>query len=109
VCHISAIRGTGIRTFEANSTAARCRVLSCFARRDSRFSRTASSCSNGRTNTDRGRITTSRLEMRPYSTPPRQDPAGYRLNVSSRATRRIAIRSVASQPGAVPLSRSGRA
>ena len=86
MCHISAICGTAIRTFEANNTDARCRVLSCFARRDNRFNLTASSCSNGRTNTDGGRITTSRVEMRRYSTPTRQVPAGFRPNVSSRAT-----------------------
>ncbi len=77
MCHISAICGTDILTFEASSTAARCRVHSCFARRDSRFNRTASSCSNGRTNTDGGRITTSTVEMHPNSTADRHGPCRF--------------------------------
>src|SRR5215207_9790933 len=63
-----AICETGIRVAEAHTISARSRLASDAALRDSRLSRLPSSGNNSRTNTDGGRIQTSRSGMRPSST-----------------------------------------
>jgi hypothetical protein len=65
VGHISAICEADLFTFDANSTAARCRVHRCFVR----FDRTASSRSYEWANTAGGRIASSTVEMHPIRHP----------------------------------------
>src|SRR5665213_3802025 len=69
VSQLAAIDGADTPAVEPNTIDARPRVDACFARFASRLSRIASSYVSGLTNTSRGRITTSQVEMQPNSPP----------------------------------------
>src|SRR5829696_7421623 len=87
-----AICATGIRVPDAQQINARSRLTSEAALRDNRLSRLPSSGSNSRTNTDGGRIHTSKSGMRPGSTPTsRFRSIDTRRSTSIPAVRRILL------------------